>query len=217
AVANALERNVIDIFGRVKEIGADNGSQFCSASFSAWCQSLSIRCWHIPVFAPWRNGLLERQHKSIKASLKILIDSVEHRWPQYVTKAVSRCNNRDLGSGITPSMLMFGSDRNALWRFSPPSPATTASSLNDAVRAIADIRNKRLAVLFGDGDTTIHPVPDCNLSRRQTKFKIGDPVLRWSPASNGLKPNWKGPYEVVGTPGHFTVLLSDGSLQDSRN
>ncbi|EER17602.1 gag/pol/env polyprotein, putative [Perkinsus marinus ATCC 50983] len=217
AVANALERNVIDVFGRVKEIAADNGSQFRSASFAAWCGSLSIRCWHIPVFAPWRNALLERQHKSIKASLKVLIDSVEHRWPQYLSKAVSRCNNRDLGSGITPSMPMFGDDRTALRRFCPPNPATMASSLNDAVRAIADIRNKRLVTLFGDADISVSPVPDNHLSRRHNEFKIGDVVLRWTPAATGLQPNWKGPHTVVATPGHFTVLLSDGSLQDTRN
>ncbi|KAF4699888.1 hypothetical protein FOZ62_021576, partial [Perkinsus olseni] len=89
AVVNALERNVIDIFGRVKEVAADNGSQFRSSTFSTWCASHNIRRWHIPVLAPWRNALLERQHKSLKASIKVLIDSVEHRWPAYVSKAVS--------------------------------------------------------------------------------------------------------------------------------
>ncbi|KAF4668081.1 hypothetical protein FOL46_002146, partial [Perkinsus olseni] len=83
AVVNALERNVIDIFGRVKEVAADNGSQFRSSTFSTWCASHNIRCWHIPVLAPWRNALLERQHKSLKASIKVLIDSVEHRWPAH--------------------------------------------------------------------------------------------------------------------------------------
>ncbi|KAF4719422.1 hypothetical protein FOZ62_017677, partial [Perkinsus olseni] len=86
AISNALERNVIDVFGRVKEIAADNASQLRCASFVAWCQSLNIRCWHIPVAAPWRNALLERQHKSLKSSLKILVGSVEHRWPGFSRK-----------------------------------------------------------------------------------------------------------------------------------
>ncbi|KAF4677442.1 hypothetical protein FOZ60_017352 [Perkinsus olseni] len=199
-----------------REIAADNASQLRCASFVAWCQSLNIRCWHIPVAAPWRNALLERQHKSLKSSLRDIGWFCRAPMARFLSKATLRRNHRDLGGGITPAKLMFGHDRSALWRFSPPSLATAASSLNDAVHAISEIRNEHMTTLF-QKDVTVEPVSAANLSRRRQRFKIGDSVLRWSNAATGLKPNWKGPFKVTATPGNITVLLSDRSLQDTRN
>ncbi|KAF4720178.1 hypothetical protein FOZ63_030537, partial [Perkinsus olseni] len=186
AISNALERNVIDVFGRVKEIAADNASQLRKAA-----QISEVQLEDIGWFC--------------RAPMA-----------RFLSKATLRCNHRDLGGGITPAKLMFGHDRSALWRFSPPSLATAASSLNDAVHAISEIRNEHMTTLF-QKDVTVEPVSAANLSRRRQRFKIGDSVLRWSNAATGLKPNWKGPFKVTATPGNITVLLSDRSLQDTRN
>ncbi|EEQ98529.1 gag/pol/env polyprotein, putative [Perkinsus marinus ATCC 50983] len=223
-ICNAPEHHVLDVYGRVKEIASDNGAAFSSSVFLSWCSSYAIRPWKIPVYCPWRNGQLERCHRSIKATLRCLCDSVQHKWDRYLSKALFRCNSRIIPDtdNISPFMLMFGESRTVLRRFLSSPASSFPQSLSDVVRNMVDMRNTRLDAIFGNTDDvkpTIDPVPQCNQHRRSASVKVGDSVLKWSPSTGHgpLGTHWSGPYTVTHKRGHQTVILSDGSLQDCRN
>lgn len=73
--AKALIFNWISRFGIPTHITSDRGAQFVSKLWSSMAESLGMKLHHTTAFHPQSNGLVERFHRSLKASLRARLNS----------------------------------------------------------------------------------------------------------------------------------------------
>ena len=70
ACADALLHSWISKFGVSTVCTADNGTEFVSALWKQMQETLGVKMNYTPLYSPQTNGLLERQHQTLKTSLK---------------------------------------------------------------------------------------------------------------------------------------------------
>ncbi|CAE7525014.1 tenm3 [Symbiodinium sp. CCMP2592] len=95
------------IFGAPKTLVVDMGPEFVAESFQDLCDFYDTVLHHIPVEAPWRNGVAERAGASTKAVLQRLVKEylpvTEGDVSQVVTAAAGAYNDDINDSGYSPS------------------------------------------------------------------------------------------------------------------
>lgn len=63
-------REVFARFGYPEQIICDNGQPFSSEEFSEFCKTNGIDIKHSVPYAPFQNGLVERQNRTILKTIK---------------------------------------------------------------------------------------------------------------------------------------------------
>jgi hypothetical protein len=115
AVIGAIEVNFISKFGIPEVIITDQGREFISHMFFAFCKNLGILHRSTTAYHPQANGKIERIHKILKSSIRSLNQPAAwHRSLPYITLQI---NNQTSGiNSFTPFQLTFGQPgRQASW------------------------------------------------------------------------------------------------------
>ena len=88
----------------------DNGSEFRNKDFRELCNRYGIKMSLSPALSPWSNGLNERRHSVIDATIKkILDDNPEMKLEEALDIALNVKNNEINGKlGFSPNQLVFG-------------------------------------------------------------------------------------------------------------
>lgn len=66
-------REIFARFGYPEQLVCDNGQPFSSAEFSTFCRSNGILINHTVPYAPFQNGLVERQNRTLLKTLKLSV------------------------------------------------------------------------------------------------------------------------------------------------
>lgn len=66
-------REVFARFGYPEHLVCDNGQPFSSEEFSSFCNSNGITICHTVPYAPFQNGLVERQNRTLLKTIKISV------------------------------------------------------------------------------------------------------------------------------------------------
>jgi len=107
-VANHLVQTWISRYGVPNHIITDQGTQFESSIFEALSTFFGIKHVHTTTYHPQTNGLVERFHRSLKASLRCL--SISASWTHSLPLVMLGWRNTlHNTTGTTPSILLFGS------------------------------------------------------------------------------------------------------------
>ncbi|CEH15969.1 FOG: Transposon-encoded proteins with TYA, reverse transcriptase, integrase domains in various combinations [Ceraceosorus bombacis] len=179
----------------------DNGSHFDNADVGDWLQEHHVQHRLSPSYAPWVNGLVERDNGLIVQMLrKLSTERLLDKWPNLIGEVTSDLNHRLVPAiGYSPAQILFGlTPRSSPLEASddPGDPDEDNSTLHlallDSIRwdASTALANQQLK------QKSRH-----NLRVRQLELKAGDLVLKhesWlrSQWSNKLHPRWSGPYKV---------------------
>ncbi|CAE7480196.1 unnamed protein product [Symbiodinium sp. CCMP2592] len=140
------------IFGAPKTLVVDMGPEFVAESFQDLCDFYDTVLHHIPVEAPWRNGVAERAGASTKAVLQRLVKEylpvTEVDVSQVVTAAAGAYNDDINDSGYSPSQAVFGRQPKSFADCLDPGLAQTALTNEPSFcRALAIRETARVAML----------------------------------------------------------------------
>jgi hypothetical protein len=146
----------------------DNFPSHKSQTFVDFASRYHIKIVYTPIFAPHRNGLLERQHRVLGEVLRFYLDAKGKNWLGEIPKIQARINDRTLGTTednrrITPFRLLHG------FSFRAPGMPPEAEPTGD----------------YDDLMDTIHSIEMTDVcARRFNSFAVGQRVLRYAPVVN---------------------------------
>ena len=108
AVAQAL----FEICSRVgfpEQVTSDNGSQFTSKHFEAFCNLLEMKHIRTSVYHAQSNGACERYNGTLKRCLRKLVADIPRQWDKYVPAALfSYRDTPHETTGYSPFELIYG-------------------------------------------------------------------------------------------------------------
>jgi hypothetical protein len=182
-----------------KTITADNGRQFISREFRAFCNENSIKLYSTPPYWPQANGLVERQNRSILKVLKISANTPGSDWRHDLQKyLLTDRNTPHPSTGLSPAEMLFGRPT----RMKIPSIIEIGhSEINGEARdrdQIYKMKGKEYA--------------DKSRNAKQSKIEIGDLVLvRREGQHNKLSTFYETELYCVLEKSHGDVLLKSSS------
>ena len=201
-------------FGRIPSvISTDRGSHFVGAVMQGLCQNLGIKHNIHCAYRPQSTGILERAHRTLKNSLKIVAAELSKPWPEVlgqVVSAMNACFNE--ATKCSPFYAMYGKN----YCLDIPRLPDNASR-NGSFDALSHGMNLDAALV------KVHRLVDlcakdtdhkADSSRRDTnleKLDQGDKVLIYRPLSTAAnaKVGWIGGYSVLKSNDFAAKLKND--------
>ncbi|XP_058817909.1 uncharacterized protein K02A2.6-like [Topomyia yanbarensis] len=183
-------------FGVPETLRSDNGPQFISEPFKAFCQEFGIEHQKIIPYWPQANGEVERMNNTILKRLRISQEENRSKWKWDLRSFLLMYNSTPHStSGIAPSALMFG----RVLRDKLPSVHSRLGRLTEAIQdqdwerkirtaGVTDIRRQARSSDLVEGDIVVAKriVKENKLSSNYApeKFEIVKRMIR---CENSLK------------------------------
>ena len=205
--ARALLRHWVARFGTPATIATDRGRQFTSQLWSELSALLGVRHHQTTSYHPQSNGLIERQHRTLKdrlisracASSTGVSGWMEHL--PFVLLGLRTSIRED--SGCSASDLLYGSHLRLPGDMISSDPSATAPSASDfavSLRAAMQQASPMPVVHHGSAPTRLCP----SLQSASHVFLRVDAVKR------PLTPPYDGPFPVLKRSDKTFVILKNG-------
>ena len=211
------------VYGVPEVIYTDNSTNYKNNLFSTVFSNLGIKHIFGSPWHPQAQGLVERYNKTIKESVRTLIDANQTNWCEFISPIVFAMNVSEAYSlGYSPYLLLFG--RNA-----PLPPAN--SRLLDADKDYStmnwfiELSKHRDSIVQAAHDnlekTQAKMVDRHNQNLKPSKFETGDIVFLKNEyrlkkgTTMSLQDLYRGPYLILDLPSASTATiknLDDGSI-----
>ena len=202
-VAKTLIGGWISRFGTPSVIVSDRGPQFISQLWSEMAQLLGIQLRQTTAYHPQSNGLVERFHRQLKASLTARLTGPD--WGQqlpWVLLGIRSAHKTDIGA--SPAELVYGTQLHLPGQFRVPTSGNqmAAPFLEDLRRAMANLRPTPTSVHQSRTPEPTHIPP-----------ALGSCPMVWVRRDGNrapLTPRYDGPYRVLARePKFFRLQLGD--------
>ena len=198
------------IFGAPNTFLMDNGGEFANDDMRELGNQFGINIKHTAAYAPWANGLNERNHATIDVMIeKMLEETPEVDEDMILQYAVSIRNCCMYVRGFTPAQLAIGQNPKLPSTFHDDLPAlegvTTSSVIAEHLNTIATARKAFVQAEISAKlrKALKHPVrPYADII-----YKQGDQCFYKLPNER----RWQGPATVVGVDGKV-ILIKHGSV-----
>ena len=107
SVVSALRNHFISSFGVPAIIISDNGREFNSNEFQAFCTDLGINHKFVTCYHPQANGMVERIHRTMKVAFRSLDEP--NKWADALPLITLAINNQVCDSNdFTPYQMVYG-------------------------------------------------------------------------------------------------------------
>ena len=196
SVARAFVANWVALYGVPSTITTDRGSQFESKLFRSLTDLLGSKRTRTTAYHPASNGLVERFHRQLKASLKAHSNA---RWTEtlpLVMLGIRTTVKFDLG--CCASELVYGTTIRLPGQFVAPSQTSSCADLSDYVdrlkQQMQDLRAQPPRV--SQRQSQVHP----DLSTCTHVFVRHDAVRK------PLQPPYDGPFQILRRSDKFFTL-----------
>ena len=203
--ASALINNWISRFGVPQDITSDRGSQFTSALWTSISQKLGIKVHRTTAYHPQSNGLLERFHRSLKASLMARLMNNANWLAElpWVLLGLRTSPKEDLGA--SSAELVYGEPLTLPGEFVASSSSPWSSSdqllkLNSQVDKLIPSPTSR------HGNTRSSTLP----ALISAKFVF----IRHDAHRGPLRPPYDGPYKVISRNDKY-FMIKIGNREES--
>lgn len=207
-VANALVDHWVSRFGTPDTITTDQGTQFESRLFSSLCKRLGTKLIHTSAYNPRANGMVERFHRQLKASLRAL--NTDPSWTAKLSLILLSFRSTVKEDLKTSSAeLVYGT------RLRLPADITSddlPSASSDPLEFAAQLK----ARLDGQQPSSTRKAPSVatkshipkDLSTSKHVF------VRVDASRKPLDPPYTGPYEVLKRNVHTYTIRTPHGLED---
>ena len=203
-VARAFIAAWVSRFGTPADITSDRGAQFTSELWDAIAQNLGVRTHHTTAYHPQANGLVERFHRSLKASLRAALTDGDwvDRLP-WVMLGLRTAVRSDLQASAAE--LVFGQTLRVPGEFVP-----NATEPWSAAQYLKNIRSD--VTPFVPTPTSAH----CTQLNYIPSDLCDAPFVfvRHDAHRGPLRPPYDGPFRVV-NHGQKCFVLDMGGRQES--
>lgn len=205
-VADKLVTQFFCVFGCVKTIHTDQGSNFESHLFQAVCKLLGIEKTRTLSYRPCSDGQVERWNRSVQKFLKCFVNSNRNDWDDHLDYLCAAYRATPHAStGVTPNLMVLGREINfplGLMVGEPPDTKYPVCPIEYVEWIRGALEN---AHEFGREKLQASYKRQKNYYDRRANphdYKNGSFVWRYYlPASKGkLATPWQGPYKIVGVP-----------------
>ena len=205
-VARAYVQNWVARFGVPQHMTSDRGPQFVSELWTAMSNLLGTELHPTTAYHPQANGLIERNHRDVKAALKCRLTGPN--WVDelpWVLLGLRTAPKEDLGS--SSSELVYGSPLAVPGDFFPDSqPQSTSQELQRQRDRVGSLKPIPTSTHCSEHSRQ----PNVPGALKDAKFVFVRRDARKTPLQNP----YDGPFEVIErAPKHFVLQL--GNEQDS--
>lgn len=177
------------------EIISDNGTQFASLQFKQFCHNLGIKKTFTTTYHPQSNGMIERFHQKLRASVEI--DNKCDNWLLKLPWAIMQYNNtyREHMKG-TPNEYLFGMSTRI-----PPDLVIDDNQVFQPTQFLAKLYKtmNSLVPIQTDVRNYILPTIDSNLFKAKFVFVENKQM--------GSRDNYQGPYRVLESDHKWIKLM----------
>ena len=204
-VARAFVHNWVARFGVPANITSDRGSQFTSELWSSMCKLLGAELHPTTAYHPQANGLIERFHRNLKASLKARL--IGPNWMDelpWVLLGTRTTPKEDLNT--SSAELVFGSPLTVPGDFIPNTqPVPVSEQLQQLRERVGSLR----------------PIPTSAHGEKHNKSYVSQSLqgarfvfIRHDARKSPLQTPYYGPFEVISrSEKYFTLQI--GNIQDT--
>ena len=199
-IAKTLISGWVSRFGTPSVVVSDRGPQFVSQLWSEIAQLLGIQLRQTTAYHPQLNGMVERFHRTLKASLTARLtgpDWVQHL--PWVLLGIRSAHKDDVGA--SQAELVYGAQLHLPGQFRVPSTSNPSAApfLEDLWRAMANLRPTQ---------TATHQTGDPAPSRVPAALESCPMVwVRRDGHRAPLTARYDGPYQVLTRQPKFFHLL----------
>ncbi len=207
ASAIKFVKDIVFRFGVPHSIVTDNGSNFTSKEFKAYCAEVGIKLHFASVAHPQTNGQVEKANgiicNGIKKRLLGPLEKARHTWPEELPSVLwSIRTTPNTATQETPFFLVHGAEAVLPIEIEHDSPRVTEyneeasrKALEDDVDALDEARDEVLSRVtkYQQDLKNYH-----SRRLRPRSFQVGDLVLRLNQErTEKLESPWLGPYVVT--------------------
>ncbi|KAG7579724.1 Integrase catalytic core [Arabidopsis thaliana x Arabidopsis arenosa] len=222
AVNTFIWKNIICRYGVPYEIVTDNGPQFISHEFEAFCSEWGIKVSYSTPQYPQGNGQAEAANKTIFSNLKKRLSHLKGGWYdelQPVLWAYRTTPRRPTGE--TPFSLVYGMEAVVPAELNVPGLRRTEAPLNEEENSamlddsLDTINERRDQALIRIQNYQQAAARYYNSKVKSRPFFVGDYVLRRvfdnkkKEGAGKLGINWEGPYIVTEVVRNGVYRLKD--------
>ena len=205
--AQALLKGWIQFYGTPISIVTDRGRQFTSSLWTELCQLMGATHNMTTAYHPQSNGMIERFHRQIKASLMAKANK-NPRWVEdlpLIMLGIRTAVKEDLGAA--PSDLVYGEPLRIPGGFLCQAPSSNSIGNNDYV---LDLQHRMSKLCFTQPDW------HGNTNAEEKISKDLDTCTHVFVLVSGMKSSlqrpYKGPYKVLQREQkYFTIQLPNGN------
>ena len=201
-VIEAIEMHFLAKFGIPEAIITDQGGEFISHKFLAFCTNLGIVHRRINAYHPQAQGKIERMHRILKASIRSLDNPAAwHRSLPYITLQI---NNQTSGiNSFTPYQFTFGRPGRL--------PGALLVGAVNSVENV-DANDFRVFMMSMDAhEADARPLRDNNPFIQKELHDCSSCWVRIDATRTPLSPLYSGPFEVLQRSPKTFVLMVDGN------
>ena len=200
----------VALYGVPSACTSDQGSNFVSKIFQEMQQNLGIDIKHTPIYWPQGNGLIERNHQSLKNSIKAQLvemgEIYKENWIKYLPWALlgrRTAFNKDLNT--SSSELTLGTHIQVpgciLQEVNSEEP-----NINDVLKKL-QFKNNRVAIPTSSNKQEETESPPSSISHVYAKQHD----------TRGLQPRYRGPFRVLARPNRSTLEIKVGLTKAGEN
>lgn len=201
-VIEAFEQNFIGKFGIPDTLISDQGREFVSQKFRAFCDGHGINHRVINAYHPQANGLGERTHRILKTSIRSLRDP--HGWHRALPYITLQLNNQTSDKNkFTPAQMIFGKASRLPGVLIPTNTSHTTSETN--LKIFMDLMSFHL--------TERRPLRDNRAFLEPDLFEVPTCWVRDDTIKSPISPVYRGPYDVLDRGPKTFRLWMDGEVR----
>jgi hypothetical protein len=213
-------QSVICHFGVPKAITLDNGAQFDSKAFKAFCNHIRMKIHFASVRYLESNGLVERGNEIILTGIiRSIFNLPKGKWPDEIIKVVWKHNTTvSRSAGFTPFKLLFGDEVITPEEAKTGSIRTLASAEDEDTRKVLkdSIEGAMLQTIDHINKYQAETVKWRDRKVRLKNIKLGHFVLRRVAnldTVGKLQLKWECPFLVVSSarPGSYRLRDMEGN------
>ena len=202
--AKAFLKHFVVTFGCPLEVHTDQGKNFTSDLFLAFCKLMEITKTRTTPYHPAGNGQCEVFNRTILQMVRSYVSRGKKDWDEHlplISMALHSMKNKT--TGFSANQLMLGREVIqpidlilGLSEQSPQNPPNWVGTLAQNLSEIHNLARKKI------GETQLRQKRDYDLRIFERSYNVGDVVyLRDSSTEIGisskLRPPWSGPFLVI--------------------